>query len=55
MTEQTLVTLLDRIERLSAANARLSQTVTHLRADRELLKRWNHNKVSELAGTKLKP
>jgi hypothetical protein len=41
MTEQMLSTLLTRIEQLSAEKQSLAEKVTHLKADRELLKRWS--------------
>jgi hypothetical protein len=44
MTETMLTTLLTRIEQLSAEKQRLSDANALLRADRELLKRWNETK-----------
>jgi hypothetical protein len=41
MTETMLTTLLTRIEKLSAEKQRLSDANALLRADRDLMSRWN--------------
>jgi hypothetical protein len=47
-TKETLATVLDRVEALAADNARLTDRIKILRADRHLIERWN--KIKE--GTK---
>jgi hypothetical protein len=53
MTKQTLDELLTRIERLSAEKQRLADSNAALKADRELLKRWNaaNDKSTAARGT----
>jgi uncharacterized protein (UPF0335 family) len=51
MTETMFATLLTRIERLSAEKQQLADTVSNLRADRELLKRWADVKESQRHAT----
>jgi hypothetical protein len=41
MTKETFNELISRIERLSAEKQQLADSNAALRADRELLKRWN--------------
>jgi hypothetical protein len=52
MTKQTLDELLTRIERLSAEKQRLADANAALRADRELLKRWNADNAATGAAAK---
>jgi hypothetical protein len=52
MTTETLTHLISRIEQLSAHNQKLADTVACLRADRELLKRWNDDNAATGAAAK---
>jgi hypothetical protein len=48
-TEKTISMMLDRVEAMAAEKARLADKVALLRADRELMSRWNEQRASGAA------